>query len=70
LPHSYFRTIGKAEYLSANYIEIVFLKVKSLKGLAMQGINAYFFDADVLFFDVPLLLNPSSSDILVQMVWR
>uniref|UniRef100_A0A7S3RAL4 Nucleotide-diphospho-sugar transferase domain-containing protein n=1 Tax=Dunaliella tertiolecta TaxID=3047 RepID=A0A7S3RAL4_DUNTE len=62
----YFRNYGRAEYLQGSYIEVVFLKLKSLLSIVNQGITAYFFDADVLFYHVPQFPPAHTFDIILQ----
>ncbi|KAF5826838.1 hypothetical protein DUNSADRAFT_1922 [Dunaliella salina] len=62
----YYKTYGRAEYLQGSYIEVVFLKLKSLLAMVQQGLTAYFFDADVVFFRVPQFPPVDTFDIILQ----
>lgn len=62
----YIRSYGHAEYLKGDYVEVVFLKLKSLLAIVKQGITAYFFDADVVFFKIPQFPPVDSYDIILQ----
>ena len=66
----YSRRLGrksKGGYLQGDYVEIVYVKIKSLKALLAAGVSAVFVDADVLLFRVPQLPAPSEYDVIAQM---
>ncbi|KAF5834063.1 hypothetical protein DUNSADRAFT_9413 [Dunaliella salina] len=60
-------------YMAGDYVEIVFVKIKSMKAVLEAGVSALFVDADVLLFTVPQLPAESEYDIIAQMErhdWR
>jgi len=67
LCYRYHRTFGLSEYLSGDYVEVVFVKIKSLYALLQMGLTAIYFDADVTILQLPLLPQIEAFDIVAQM---